>query len=86
MQTEKFSPLNPDNISHLPMACDLATWDNVTLTDTDHQMYDCDISFVGSLYSEKRRYNTIENSLSDYTKGYVEGLISAQLNVYGYNF
>ena len=86
MQTAKFSPLNPDNIFHLPLGCDLDTWDSVKLTEEDHKMYDCDISFVGSLYSEKCKYNGIVDNLSDYTKGYVDGLINAQLNVYGYNF
>ena len=46
MQTEKFSPLNPDNIFHLPLGCDLETWDNVKITPEDHKMYDCDISFI----------------------------------------
>lgn len=86
MQTAKFSPLNPDNIFHLPLGCDLDTWDSVKLTAEDHKMYDCDISFVGSLYSEKCKYNGISDDLSDYTKGFVDGLINAQLNVYGYNF
>ncbi len=86
MQTEKFLPLNPDNIFHLPLGCDLETWDSVQVSNEDHKMYDCDISFVGSLYSEKCKYNSIEKDLSDYMKGYVDGLINAQLNVYGYNF
>lgn len=86
MQTEKFSPLNPDCIFHMPLGCDLESWDNVTLTPEDHKQYDCDISFIGSLYSEKCRYNSIEKDLPDYIKGYVDGLINAQRNVYGYNF
>ncbi len=85
MQVEKFSPLNPDNIFHLPMACDLATWDSIKVTPEEHKMYDCDISFVGSLYSEKCKYNFIEKDLPDYIRGYVDGLVDAQLNVYGYN-
>ena len=86
MQYEKFSPANPDCIFHLPMGCDLATWDSIKVTPEEHKKYDCDISFVGSLYSEKCRYNDIEKDLPDYMRGYVEGLIDAQLNVYGYNF
>ncbi|MDE6025403.1 MAG: glycosyltransferase [Lachnospiraceae bacterium] len=85
MQVEKFSTLNPDNIFHMPMACDLATWDKIKVTPQEHKLYDCDISFVGSLYSEKCKYNFIEKDLSDYIRGYVDGLINAQLNVYGYN-
>lgn len=86
MQYEKFSPVNPECFFHLPLACDLETWDNVTITAQDHRNFGCDISFVGSLYSEKCSYNSIENGLPDYMRGYVDGLINAQLNVYGYNF
>lgn len=86
MQWEKFSPKNTDCIFHLPMGADVATWDAVKVTAEDHKHYDCDISFVGSLYSEKTRYNEIEKDLPEHMRGYVDGLINAQLNVYGYNF
>lgn len=86
MQHDKFSPMNPDCIFHLPMGCDVPTWDSVRVTAEEHKRYDCDISFVGSLYSEKCRYNEIEKDLPDYIRGYIDGLINAQLNVYGYNF
>lgn len=53
--------------------------------------YQCDISFVGNLYNDgKNRLRNVAESkkkkLSDYTLGYVEGLIRSQLQVYGYNF
>lgn len=86
MQYEKFAPLNPDCIFHMPMACDIDEWDSIKVTAEDHKQFDCDISFVGSLYSEKCNYNQIEKDLPDYIRGYVDGLINAQLNVYGYNF
>lgn len=86
LQAEKFSSVNPDNIYHMPMACDFNVWDSVKITPSDHREYDCDISFIGSTYAEKCKYNFIEKDLPDYIKGYVNGLIDAQLNVYGYNF
>lgn len=85
-QYEKFAPINPECIFHLPLGCDLPTWDSIQVSPEEHRKYDCDISFVGSLYSEKCRYNEIEKDLPDYMRGYVDGLINAQLNVYGYNF
>lgn len=86
MQYEKFAPVNPDCIFHLPMACDLETWDSVEITEEDKKVFGADVAFVGSLYSEKCNYNDIENDLPDYIRGYVDGLINAQLNVFGYNF
>ena len=84
-QYEKFHPMNPDCIFYLPLACDYEAWNSIRLTDEDHRRYDCDISFIGSTYEEKCKYNRIEH-LPDYIRGYVDGLIRAQLNVYGYNF
>ncbi len=86
LQAEKFSYINPGNVYHMPMACDVATWDSVKPTQADYKEYNCDISFIGSLYSEKCKYNFIEKDLPEYMQGYVKGLIDAQLNVYGYNF
>ncbi len=86
MQWQKFAPLNPDCIFHLPLGADVPTWDAVKVTAAEHRTYDCDVSFVGSLYSEKCRYNEIEKDLPDRMRGFVDGLIAAQQNVYGYNF
>jgi spore maturation protein CgeB len=85
MQWEKFSPANPDRIFHLPMGSDVATWDKITVTADEHKRFDCDISFIGSLYTEKVAYDKISKNLPDRMRGYVEGLLSAQQNIYGYD-
>ncbi|MCM1157832.1 MAG: glycosyltransferase [Bacteroidales bacterium] len=84
-QYEKFHPQNPDCIFHMPLACDYEAWNSLVLTDKDWEDYSCDISFIGSTYEEKCKYNQLEG-IPDYIRGYVDGLIQAQLNVYGYNF
>lgn len=86
LQTEKFFPRNPENIFHLPLATDTTSWDNLKISEFDYKTYGCDISFVGSLYSEVCKYNLIEHKLPEYMKGYIDGLMSAQQNVYGYYF
>ena len=47
-----------------------------------------DISFVGSLYTEanKSGFFSVFDQLSTYTKGYLDGIMDAQKNVFGYNF
>lgn len=47
-----------------------------------------DISFVGSLYTESSKSGFFRrfDNLSPYAKGYLDGVISAQKNVFGYNF
>lgn len=86
LQTDKYQKYNPENIHYLPLASDISIWDKVAVSSEDHKKYDCDVSFVGSLYTEKCKYNEIQKDLSEYIKGFTEGIISAQQNVYGYNF
>ncbi len=85
-----FHPYNPDHIYYLPLAANVKRWETVILnmTDEDYRKYGSDVAFVGSLYSEKCRYDRLlaDNSLSSYTQGYVNGLIQAQMRVFGYNF
>ncbi len=45
-----------------------------------------DVSFVGSLYTEKHNFFERMTTLSDYTRGYLDALMSAQMNIQGYNF
>ncbi|MDE6601438.1 MAG: glycosyltransferase [Lachnospiraceae bacterium] len=45
-----------------------------------------DVSFVGSLYTESHNFFDRMGNLSAYAKGYLEGLMHAQMNVQGCNF
>ncbi len=86
LQLDKFGNRNPGNCFHTLLACDIEHFDNVTVSDADMKKYGTAVSFVGSLYSEKNSYDNISDKLPAYMRGYVEGLCSAQQNVYGYNF
>lgn len=44
------------------------------------------VSFVGSLYTEKHDFFGRMSSLSDYSKGYLDALMAAQMKIQGYNF
>ena len=89
-QYDFFAPVNPSCIYYLPLATNVKRWEQVILsmTEEDYKQYGSDVSFVGSLYTEKCKYDTLVSSgkLSDYTRGFVDGLIESQLHVYGYNF
>lgn len=86
-QYEYFSPANPDCIFYLPLATNVTRWDAVTadISAADRARFSSEISFVGSLYSEKKQQNFME-ALPDYAKGYLTGIMEAQMSVYGYNF
>lgn len=76
---------NPTGIHYFPLATCTDLWDKISLLEKDHEQYDCDVSFVGSLYCQSSPYKSVEG-LSAYTRGYLDGLIDAQLHVYGYHF
>lgn len=87
MHAERFRTVYPQtNIYYLPGACDPVRFANNVISDVDYETYGCDVSFVGSLYSEKGTHQRISETLPPYLMGYVDGIIHAQLNVYGYNF
>ena len=86
-QYNEFSPKNPDCIFHLPLASNPARWKRVIshATPADIRRFSSDISFVGSLYTEKSRYDRLQNPPA-YLSGYLDGIMAAQSKIYGYPF
>lgn len=87
-QYEDIQSFNPGCIFHYPLAVDTESKQRVisaAVSDGSAKRYACNVSFVGSLYTEKDPYRSLKG-LDDYTKGFVEGLCEAQLRVYGYYF
>ena len=85
-QYRTFSPYNPACIYHLPLASCTDRFNRVigSITEQDRQTYAADISFVGSLYSEKNPMHHLDG-LSAYSQGYIDALVEASLKLYGYN-
>ncbi|MDE7332500.1 MAG: glycosyltransferase [Lachnospiraceae bacterium] len=85
-QYMRFVSANPDCIFYLPLATNADRWDQVisSMTPEEYDTYTSDISFVGSLYTEKSPLSA--KTLPPRLAGYVDGAVEAQLQVYGYNF
>lgn len=71
----QFKDENPDCIFYLPLGTNTDRWDAV-FADSDSLPFLYDISFVGSLYTEKSLYPTL--TLSDFDRGFCDGLLQAQ--------
>lgn len=84
---QEFSAQNPKGIFYLPLGANYKRLDPLvaSITKEDVKRFSSDISFIGSLYTEKCPYNRLKEENS-YLKGYLDGIIEAQLKVYGYNF
>lgn len=89
IQYQRFKLSNPQNIFYLPLATEPMKINEMkAITNEERRKYQSDITYIGSLYNDKdriKRYKEIEQ-LSPYWRGYVEGLVQAQLQVQGYNF
>lgn len=83
-QYDEIAPLNPKNVFHLPLAVNVKQKQGVITSASSHlrQKFSSDISFVGSLYTEKCPYDRLTNP-SAYLSGYLNGLMEAQLRIYG---
>lgn len=83
---EEFRSENPKKIFYLPLGADYVRLDSLLehITRQDREKYAAEVSFVGSLYTEKCPYNYLQEE--SYLKGYLDGVTEAQVKVYGYNF
>ena len=86
MLFNEFEPYNKEHVFHIPLATNVRRNDEVikNASAQENTKFTSDISFIGSTYQEKCPFNRA--ILPEYEKGYVDGIINAQLGVYGYNF
>lgn len=76
-------------IHYLPMAANTNRLSAMTDFDSFRASpwyNETDIAFVGSLYTEKHQFYQRLGGITPYTRGYLEGIMAAQKQVYGYNF
>lgn len=79
---EQFCRNGIATVHYLPMAANPVRLHTLT----DKTAYEYDISFVGSLYTESHNFFDRMKGLSDYALGYLDALMSAQMNLQGCNF
>jgi spore maturation protein CgeB len=84
---EEIHPLNPDCVFHLPLAVNCEDKQKVIrgASSAQRKNFSADVSFVGSLYTEKNPYSRFRTR-DQRLLGYLEGLMEAQKKVYGYFF
>lgn len=73
-------------VHYLPMAANVERLDKLSPESDNILKPLYDISFVGSLYTEKHNFFDRMTNLSDYARGYLDALMAAQMQIQGYNF
>ncbi len=75
---ETYKDMGLDNVHYLPLAVNTERLKKVS---TDAGRYGAEISFVGKLYESM--LPSLMSHMDEYQKGYLEGVVNAQLQLYG---
>lgn len=83
-QYNDIAPFNPTCVFHFPLAVNIMQKQSVisNATSTMRNKFKSQVSFVGSLYTEKCPFDKLKNA-SAYLIGYLDGIMAAQLKIYG---
>lgn len=84
---EEFQLENIKTVYYMPLAVSGKRLSSIYNTPKMKKKHECEVAFVGSMYSEAKHqlYDKFKG-VDEFTKGYLDGIINAQLKVYGYNF
>ncbi len=78
----EFQKMGLKHIYYLPLAVDTKRISTVLSEGKDAYMYQNEVSFVGGLY-ERNSYDRVEPKLPDYLRGYFDGIMRVQSDLYG---
>lgn len=74
-----------NNVFHMPLGVNTYRLNKLLSNDICSTEYEYDVSFVGNLYNDQYNfYDQIQN-MPEYYKGFFDGIINSQMNIYGYD-
>lgn len=73
-------------VYYLPLCVNIKRLDSMKISSDKERLLASDVSFVGSLYNEDHNFLDRMTDLDDYTRGYIDAIIEAQLKINGYFF
>lgn len=75
-------------VHYMPLGVNVRRLGKIVISGKDREKYSADVAFVGSLYDNKNNLydRMVQKGLSERTRGYLEGIMNAQLQVQGIFF
>ena len=80
---EDFKKSGISTVYYMPLAVNQRRLSKQTDSFLNKNEFMSDLTFVGSMYNEAHNLYDRLDTISKYTKGYLEGIMEAQLKVYG---
>lgn len=75
-----------ETVYYLPLCANTERLQQMRLASEKRHIVSSDVSFVGALYNEDHNFLDRMKDLDSYTKGYLDAIMRAQMNVSGYFF
>lgn len=82
IQFMKYKEAGFDTVWYLPLGVNSTRLKNLSISAAEHKKFDAEVSFIGNLYESK--INDIFAPMNEYTRGYLNALMEAQSQIYGY--
>lgn len=83
-EAERMKREGVEHVFYFPLAADIDEYDKKIPDDIQKNKYDADISMIGSMYREDKYQIFKKYEIRDeYIKGYLDGLINTQEQLYG---
>ncbi len=73
------------NVYHMPLAVNMDKLNKLLTKPVAKTDYKYDVSFMGNLYNNEYNFFDQIKNMPDYYKGFFDGIINSQMNIYGYD-
>ena len=83
----EFHDAGVSTVHYMPLGVNVSRMDRISPDPVKDRSFAGDVSFVGSLYVEEGNwFDEMQPLLTDYTRGYLDAVMAAQLKIQGCNF
>lgn len=73
-----------EHVYYMPLAVNPKRLNQIKISQQERDLFSADVSMVASLYNEEHNlYDRMAPKLTDYTRGYLEGAMQVQKNLFG---
>lgn len=83
---KEYRAMGVKNIHYMPLGVNTKRLDGIVITPSEEEEFRSDVSFVGNIYDKEDDFIGRESELKGYSKGYIEAIVRAQMEIQGYNF